>query len=174
MDAIKKQTAGAAIVFAGLIGAAIAAIVVLGSAASAQDAGPGARVPGRDVTGPIMVTSRDYDLKALTTPPVLPEAVLRGRATWVQQCAWCHDGVGQPTYKTMGPWLSADTLRLLGEDKVRAYIGKGSARMPGFQYALKPQQVDELVALLKTVTPDQKPTASQLAGKADGQSNTGE
>ena len=174
MDPIKNRTVGATIGVAGLIGVAVAAAAVLGSAALAQDTGPGARIPGRDVTGAIMVTSRDYDLRALTTPPAIPEAAMRGRATWVQQCAWCHDGVGQPTYKTMGPWLSADTLRILGEDKVRAYIGKGSARMPGFQYTLKPQQVDELIALLKTVTPDQKPTAAQLAGRVDGQPNTGE
>jgi mono/diheme cytochrome c family protein len=143
-------------------------------AAGAEDTGPGARLPGRQVTGPIAVTTREYDLKALTTPPAIPEAAVRGRAVWVQQCAWCHDGVGQPTYKTMGPFLTADTVKTVGEDKVRAYIAKGSARMPGFQYALKPQQTDELIAYLNTVTADQKPTAAQLAGRVEAQSNTGE
>jgi mono/diheme cytochrome c family protein len=180
MKPIRMSCAGAAILVGELVSAVVVA-ALFGAGASAQalppspqNDGPSARFPGRQVTGPIVVTSRDYDLKALTAPPAVPEAAVRGRAVWVQQCAWCHDGVGQPNYKTMGPWLSADLLKTPGEDKVRAYIGKGSARMPGFQYALKPQQMDELIAYLKTVGPDQKPTAAQLAGKAEGQSNTGE
>ena len=82
--------------------------------------------------------------------------------------------MGQPTYKTMGPFLSSTVLTTMGEDKVRAYIAAGSRRMPGFQYALKPQQMDALIAFLKTVSPSDKPTAAQLAGQSGGPVNTGE
>ena len=181
MKAKGRRTVAASAIASGAAAAIVAVVALHGAVAVAQapaaggeDAGPGPRLPGRQVTGPIVVTTREYDLKALTTPPAIPEAAVRGRAVWVQQCAWCHDGVGQPTYKTMGPFLSADTVKAVGEDKVRAYIAKGSARMPGFQYALKPQQIDELVAFLKTVGTDQKPTAAQLAGRAEAQSKTGE
>ena len=33
----------------------------------------------------------------------------------------------------------------------------GSARMPGWQYTLEPGQVAQVIAYLKTVTPDQRP-----------------
>ena len=129
----------------------IVAMVVL---ASAQD--PGA--------GKLTVTSRDYDKKLLVGAPVLPEDVQRGRALWLQRCAYCHDGVGQPTYKTMGPWLGAETVQARGEVALRAFIGAGTQRMPGFRYTLKPQQIDDVIAFLKAVPSSQKPTAGQLAG----------
>jgi mono/diheme cytochrome c family protein len=129
----------------------IVAMVVL---ASAQD--PGA--------GKLTVTSRDYDKKLLVGAPVLPEDVQRGRALWLQRCAYCHDGVGQPTYKTMGPWLGAETVQARGEAALRAFIGTGTQRMPGFRYTLKPQQIDDVIAFLKTVPSSQKPTPGQLAG----------
>ena len=33
----------------------------------------------------------------------------------------------------------------------------GSARMPGWQYTLEPAEIDQVIAFLKTVTPDQRP-----------------
>ena len=127
-DSTGRGGCASAVAAAALIVAAFA-----GSVVAAQDASPGARIPGNQ-PGKLTVTTREYDIKALTTPPAIPEAAVRGRAVWVQQCAWCHDGVGQPTYKTMGPFLSSTVLTTMGEDKVRAYIAAGSRRMPGFQY----------------------------------------
>jgi mono/diheme cytochrome c family protein len=112
----------------------------------------------------ITVSKRVYDKRLLLAKPQLSEAALKGRALWVQRCAYCHDGVGTPTYKTLGPWIDAETVRAAeGEAFVRQQIAKGSPRMPGFQYTLKPEQVDEIIAFLKSVTPDQKPTADELS-----------
>lgn len=111
----------------------------------------------------VAVSKGDYDMGLLLAPSPLPEAVLKGRVVWLQRCAFCHDGLGTPTYRTLGPWLDADTIRSMGEARVREKIAMGSARMPGFQYTLQPEQVDRLVAFLQSVSPDQKPTADQLA-----------
>lgn len=62
----------------------------------------------------------------------------------------------------MGPWLGAETIQQRGEAMVRAVINSGTPRMPSFRYGLKPTQVDQLIAFLQTVTPDQKPTPEQL------------
>lgn len=159
-------------VFSSMFG--IAATVVLASglgqfAASAQEP---ARIP-REAPGKLTVTSRVYDKKQLLGGPVLSETAQRGRAMWQQRCGYCHDGAGQPSYKTMGPWLGAETVQIQGEDSVRAFIAAGSSRMPAFRYTLKPQQVDDLIAFLRTITSDKKPTAAQLAG-TQAEVNTGE
>ena len=115
-------------------------------------------------TGPITVSSRVYNRNILLTSPALLDDALKGRALWLQRCAYCHDGVGQPTYKTLGPWIGAETVQSLGEDGVRGIIATGSSRMPGFRYGLRPEQVNDLIAFLKTVQSDQMPTAEQMAG----------
>jgi mono/diheme cytochrome c family protein len=119
-------------------------------------------------TSTLVVVARPYDLGQLLARPSLSEAAQKGRVLWLQRCAYCHDGVGQPTYRTMGPWLGAETVRTLGPDALRAIIGAGTVRMPGFRYGLRAQQVDQLIEFLKTVDPEQKPTAVQLAGRSSG------
>ena len=111
---------------------------------------------------------RGYDMAKLLASENAPlsEEVRKGRNVWLQRCAYCHDGVGTPTYNTFGPYLDAELVQSRGDAAVRAKILNGSARMPGFQYALRASQVDQVMAFLKTTGPDQKPTADQLEGKA--------
>jgi mono/diheme cytochrome c family protein len=128
--------------------------------AAAQDGahpapGEGAIKPG--------VTRSAYDIPDLIKQLQVPDDVFRGRVLWVQRCALCHDGVGQPSYHTMGPWLDADIVKSLGDAAVRAIIAAGTARMPEFRYDLNAQQVNDLLAFLKTVT--WKPTPAELAVK---------
>jgi len=134
------------------------AIVALASAVSQL----GVSAQDRSTSKPT-VSQRVYDKGLLLAKPQLSEDALKGRAQWVQRCAYCHDGVGTPTYKTLGPWLDRETVRPEREASVRQFIATGSARMPGFRYTLQPEQVDQLLAFLKSVTPDQKPTADQLS-----------
>jgi mono/diheme cytochrome c family protein len=134
------------------------AIVALGSAVAQLGVSAQERSPSQ-----LTVSKRVYDKRLLLTKPQLSEDALKGRALWVQRCAYCHDGVGTPTYKTLGPWLDAESVRREREASVRQIIATGSRRMPGFRYTLQPEQVDQLIAFLKSVTPDQKPTAEQLA-----------
>jgi mono/diheme cytochrome c family protein len=129
-------------------------------AASAQE-----RVHAAPGHGPVKpgVTKSAYDIPDLIKQLQVPEVVFRGRVLWVQRCALCHDGVGQPSYHTMGPWLDADIVKSMGEPAVRAIIATGTASMPEFRYDLDAQQVSDLLAFLETVT--WKPTPAELAVK---------
>jgi mono/diheme cytochrome c family protein len=116
----------------------------------------------------LKVRTRVYDTKQLLASAAAVQLTRKGRALWLQRCAFCHDGVGQPTYKTMGPWIGAETVQLLGDAALRALIDAGTEQMPGFRYTLQTQQIDQLIAFLKTVPADQKPTAEQLSARSSG------
>ena len=113
--------------------------------------------------GPVKptVTRKAYDVAQLLEQLRVPKAVFHGRVLWIQRCALCHDGTGQPSYHTVGPWLDAHTVRDLGTPALRAIIAAGGAQMPSFRYDLSAQQVNELLAFLETVT--WKPTPAELA-----------
>ena len=151
---------------------ASAAIGWVFAGASAWALGSGAAAAQEAGTVPITVVTRPYDVQQLLGGPNLSVDARKGRALWLQRCAYCHDGVGQPTYRTMGAWLGAETVQLLGPDALRAIIGAGTERMPGFRYTLQPQQVNQLIEFLKTVGPEQKPTPEQLARKSSGAAAT--
>jgi mono/diheme cytochrome c family protein len=119
-------------------------------------------------SAPIQVIPREYDLAKLTHAPKVPENVFRGRVLWLQKCAFCHDGLGQPTYKTMGPWLDQDLVKTLTDDVVKILIKSGTARMPAFKEDLSAAQLDNLVDFLKTVPASDAPTPAQLAGRSEG------
>lgn len=140
----------------------------IGTAASAQQRNLVAA--GQGPVKPV-VTRSDYDIPKLLRQLQVPGDVFRGRVLWVQRCAICHDGVGQPSYQTIGPWIDADTVKSLGEPAMRAIIAAGGAQMPEFRYDLNAQQVNDLLAFLKTVT--WKPTTAELAYK-NGSGHGGE
>ena len=125
-------------------------------------------------TVPINVTKREYDIKKLLSAPALSPEAKVGQALWQQRCGYCHDGMGQPTYKTMGSWIDSDMVRDLGADTVKAFIATGVDRMPAFKYGLNDKQIDAIVEFLKTVSPKLKPTPAQLAGKLEGPGSNAE
>lgn len=122
----------------------------------------------------IKVTKREYDIKKLVSAPSLSPEAKVGQALWQQRCGYCHDGMGQPTYKTMGSWIDSDMVKDLGADTVKAFISNGVDRMPAFKYGLDDKQINAIVEFLKTVSPKLKPTAAQLAGKLDGPGSNAE
>jgi mono/diheme cytochrome c family protein len=82
-------------------------------------------------------------------------ALRRGEALFYQRCSLCHLPRIRKDKTTPGPAPSLTGI-LKGADKdlensVREVIMKGSLRMPGWQYALKPAQMDELITYLKTL-----------------------
>jgi mono/diheme cytochrome c family protein len=166
----------------GAVASAVVVSMVVGVAA-AQRGGQGQpdthgvpapeKMVGDGKTVPVKVVTRVYDKKVLLSAPALSEEAQTGRVLWLQKCAYCHDGVGQPTYKTMGAWIGAETVKTLGDDVIRVFITNGSPRMPGFKYALDEQQVNAVLTYLKTVPSTQKPTPAQLAGTG-GPENKGE
>jgi len=106
---------------------------------------------------PPKVTVTDYDLQKAVSEPSLAEAELGGKKLFVQRCALCHDLLGQPATSTVGPWVDGETIKARGEAAVRQQIMNGSRRMPGWRHTLDSSQIDQVIAYLKTVTPDQKP-----------------
>lgn len=153
-----SRAAGAAVAAIALGWAGLSVAAGTGSPASAQQ--KGLVDPSQRPVKPV-VTQYTYDIPALLKQLEVPRDVFRGRVLWIQRCALCHDGFGQPSYRTVGPWLDADSVKTLGEPALRAIIAAGGAAMPAFRYDLSTQQVSDLLAFLKTVT--WKPTAAELA-----------
>ena len=125
-------------------------------------------------TVPVKVTKHEYDTKKLLSGQKLSEEAFAGSVLWQQRCAFCHDGMGQPTYKTMGPWIDSDTVKSLGPDAIKAFTMAGTQRMPGFKYDLDDKQMNSVIEFLKTVSPNLKPSPAQLAGKSQAPGNTAE
>jgi mono/diheme cytochrome c family protein len=156
-----------AITFAAVLLASVTVrVAVSAQAGQAGGRGGGAQAPVDPKPAPVKVTKRMYDKKILLSAPVLSNSEQTGRAIYQQRCAYCHDGVGQPTYKTMGDWIGGETLQGLGEEPFKAFVNAGTVRMPGFQYDLSSRQLDDLIAFIKTIPSSEKPTQNQLDGKA--------
>jgi mono/diheme cytochrome c family protein len=68
-----------------------------------------------------------------------------------QSCVVCHFSpqFGSGTY---APALSKETLGGKAEI-MHEVIANGTPRMPGFKYQFKPQQIDAIVAYIKTMAP---------------------
>jgi len=72
-----------------------------------------------------------------------------GRLLYEQSCGVCHT---KPNLIAglYGPVLSKDSVG--GQtDVMREVISNGTPRMPGFKYHFKPEQIDAIVAFLKTM-----------------------
>ena len=95
---------------------------------------------------------------AQSAAPLSP-AEKSGRSIFQTRCAMCHVGQ-EPAVEmqnqsaerrpaTMGPLLSkANTTN---EAALKTKIKDGSTRMPGYKYTLTDQQVDQVIAFMKTV-----------------------
>jgi mono/diheme cytochrome c family protein len=90
-----------------------------------------------------------------------------GRQVLAQSCGVCHlpPNLGARTY---GPPLNKDAGGG-DEEVIRAFITDGTPRMPAWKYYLKPEQIDAIIAYLKTV-PVQAAAAApaRRAGGGDG------
>lgn len=91
--------------------------------------------------------------------PALTSAEKSGRAIFQTRCAMCHvgqepavemqGGGAERRPSTMGPLLSRTNTA--DEAALRTKIKDGSARMPGYKYALTDGQVSQVVAFMKTI-----------------------
>src|ERR1700730_7076009 len=84
-----------------------------------------------------------------------------GQRLFYQSCVVCHTKP-QITSGQYGPVLSKDTLNGQ-EDALRAFIGNGTARMPGFKFQFEPTQLNAIVAYLKTVPAPNPPAPAPAA-----------
>jgi mono/diheme cytochrome c family protein len=88
------------------------------------------------------------DIVPLPSIKSLTSAQAAGKKLFVQRCAVCHLPA-LPSYTTYGPLLSGSLIASFGEDAVREQIKNGSMRMPGYQYTLSAQEIDQVVGYLK-------------------------
>lgn len=82
--------------------------------------------------------------------------VARGRSVYQRYCVICHHPAS--TAKKIGPGLKgvyqqktfADG-RAVNDDNMRNWIEEGGKDMPQFKNSLKPQQILDLIAYMKTL-----------------------
>lgn len=85
----------------------------------------------------------------------LSQQEIRGEGMFLEHCALCHLPVKEKSKSTpsYGPPLRgifrADDPDV--QDMLREIILKGSDRMPVWQYALAPKEIDDLIAYLKVM-----------------------
>lgn len=80
----------------------------------------------------------------------------RGRAVYKRNCEICHHSAS--TAKKIGPGLKgaykqktfADG-RAVSDENMRAWIEDGGKDMPQFKNTLKPEQIRDLIAYLRTL-----------------------
>lgn len=76
----------------------------------------------------------------------------RGKAFYLQRCGLCHLG-RERSVKFSGPslsgWFGGTDQR--NEAALRERILYGGPNMPGFRYGLDTQQIEDLIAYLKTL-----------------------
>jgi mono/diheme cytochrome c family protein len=72
-----------------------------------------------------------------------------GMRLFNQSCRVCHTKP-QLTSPQYAPVLSANTLGG-NADTMRQVISNGTPRMPGFKYDFKPEQIDAIIAYIKTL-----------------------
>ncbi len=72
-----------------------------------------------------------------------------GMRLFNQSCRVCHTKpqLASPQY---APMLSMNTLGGKA-DVMRQVISNGTPRMPGFKYDFKPEQIDAIIAYIKTI-----------------------
>lgn len=80
----------------------------------------------------------------------LSEVEMKGKGMFQQRCSLCHLPRKYDNDNTYGPKLNAATVT--GKEAVvKEFIRRGSPNMPGFQYGLTPEEIDSILAYLKTV-----------------------
>ena len=72
-----------------------------------------------------------------------------GRQLLAQNCGVCHLVLVRGT-KTYGPPLNKNAASG-NDDLARAFITNGGGRMPAFKYHLKPDEIEAIIAYIRTV-----------------------
>jgi mono/diheme cytochrome c family protein len=94
--------------------------------------------------------------KDAPSPIPLTESEVRGEGVFFQRCSVCHlpkrpTAKASQTAPSPGPSLKG-ILKVGSGGKevvIREIIKQGTAGMPGFQYGLSPEEMNELIAYLK-------------------------
>lgn len=109
---------------------------------------------GRATQGPgVTIATSTNSILPLPSSRSLSATQLAGKILFVQRCSVCHLP-GLAIFDTYGPLLDSRLVTSQVEATAREIIMKGSRRMPGFQYALEPKEIDNILAYLKTLEYD--------------------
>ena len=127
---------------------AVSPFVVASLVRAQQNGEPRATVP--------TVVRVEYDTAKFMAPLPLTDTQVKGRKLFAQRCANCHGGNAQQ----LGPLLGQQTVERLGESALHDKVQKGSMLMPGFEYSLEPERIDQIIAFLKTYTPPRREQAA--------------
>ena len=100
----------------------------------------------------------------------LSETERSGLRLFLQRCSICHLGVS-PRYQTFGPLLHKEVIAVRGDEAVRKKIMEGSQTMPGFQYILKPADLDHIVSYLKALPKETVTVAPTSQAKGPEEKN---
>src|SRR5208282_6280116 len=97
---------------------------------------------------------------AAAAQPASGDQTMLGMRLFNQSCRVCHTKpqLVSPQY---APVLSMSTLGGKA-DVMRETISNGTPRMPGFKYHFKPDEIDAIVAYIKTIP---EPAAAPAAKK---------
>jgi mono/diheme cytochrome c family protein len=87
---------------------------------------------------------------AQQTEQPLNDKQTTGRNLFAQSCVVCHVKVQLTNVGHFGPVLSRMSLGGQ-EDLMREFISNGTPNMPGFKYHFRPDQIDAIVAYVKTL-----------------------
>ena len=75
---------------------------------------------------------------------------LAGKKLFLQRCSICHmPPLNDPDGQPYGPKLNGFVKDMATETRARETIRNGTPRMPGFQYGLEQEQIDNIIAYLK-------------------------
>ena len=96
---------------------------------------------------------------AAAAQPANGDQTMLGMRLFNQSCRVCHTKpqLVSPQY---GPVLSMNTLGGKA-DVMREVIGNGTPRMPGFRYYFEPEQINAVVAYIKTIPVPAAPAAAK-------------
>lgn len=89
----------------------------------------------------------------LLSAPV--QAQSGGEALYKSKCAGCHgaDGKGQTTMGKANNLLDLGSAEVqkLSDDELSGIIGNGKGKMPAYGKSLKPEQIKDLVAYIRSL-----------------------
>jgi mono/diheme cytochrome c family protein len=111
---------------------------------------------------PLSLEAQSKESLSSIPAPTLNEQQEAGKGLFLQNCGLCHfpmrgnpkDPKSRTDGKTIGPRLNSllSGAKPMPEATVRAIIQKGKeGKMPGFQYALEPKEIDAIIAFMKTL-----------------------
>jgi cytochrome c2 len=101
-------------------------------------------------------SEKKQDTKKKDAAKAAPTKTAKGKALYDEWCEICH--FGESAEKKVGPGLKGLAKRgkfadgrKVDDASLRAWIEKGGKDMPGFADSLKPEDIKDLIAYLKTL-----------------------